>query len=80
MIPALILTLMMSCRESLIAPDPYQYRNLTVDRIVELYHEHEREKFTNDGLDDEIRHRLRDPHLNDDDREILTKLLGDYDD
>lgn len=64
------------CERHLACEDPYQYEGLTVDQLVGTFWRHRNEKFPSKALTNELRSRLNDPYLGDDDREIIEKTLG----
>jgi hypothetical protein len=60
------------CERRLIADDPYQYEDYTVDQLAEWAR---RRPTSQKVLINEILKRLLDPNLSTDDREILSKAL-----
>lgn len=64
------------CERHLACEDPYQYEELTVDQLVGTFWRHKNEKFPSKALTNELRSRLNDPYLGDEDREIIEKTLG----
>ena len=63
------------CEHHLIADDPWQYRDLNVDQLVNTYHRYRRDGVNTRVLVYEVRVRLAG-NLSADDREILSKTLA----
>jgi hypothetical protein len=64
------------CERHLIADDPYQFEGLSNDRLISLYFELKNSGSRPTVAINEMRHRLANPDLAPDDREILTKTLA----
>ncbi len=62
------------CERHLLADDPYQFEQLTVDQLVDWYHLSKRSGLSTQVLVSEMRRRLVD--ATPDDREILTKTIA----
>jgi hypothetical protein len=58
------------CERHLVAEDPYQYEELTVEQLVSVYLRHRRERWTSKALRLEVERRLRGP-LSYEEREAL---------
>lgn len=63
------------CERHLIAENPYQYMDLSVDQLVDAYHRHKNQGLKSTALIDTIRWRAKQT-TSDEDREILTKTIA----
>ncbi len=64
------------CEKHLIAHEPGQYRDATVDQLVGVYWMFKNQGHRSEPLLGEIWERLEGDDLSDEDREILVKTLG----
>jgi hypothetical protein len=60
---------------SLVADDPYQYEDASVDMLVRLYYRFKSEGYQSPALISEMKFRLTMPGLSAEDRELLEKTL-----
>lgn len=63
------------CEKYLIADDPYQYEDYTVDQLVGAHFYFWNQNYQSKALRKEIQKRLASQTLTAEDREILTKLV-----
>lgn len=73
-VPAII-HIMKSCARALVAEDPYQYEELSVDQLISTAIRHKIEGIKSVAVDYEIKKRLADPSLDDESRILLSTLL-----
>lgn len=64
------------CERHLIAEDPYQYLDLSVDQLVDTYHRLKNQGIESRAIVDTIRWRAKQT-TSDEDREILTKTIAE---
>lgn len=76
-LPAVIHMMKGFCEKHLIADDPYQYEELSIDALVNEWFSYlEARRLPSKVLIAEIKRRLNDPATSAEHIEILTKLTG----
>lgn len=74
--PYCVVELAKNAIDSLGVDDPYQYSEKSIDDLVKIWFIFKNQNYYAPVLEKEIRLRLENPDLSDEDREVLTKTLA----